>query len=240
MSVPDIHTEVGQWVVEYPHTSRLFEQLKIDYCCAGSRSLEVACRERHLDAESVAAQLREAKRIASSEPTDDWSQAPLPTLCDHIEQTHHLYLKSELPRLTKLIAKVNRVHGDSDPSLPVLQQVFVELRAELEPHLFKEEQVLFPAIRKLVSAAAPLHFPFGTVANPIRMMELEHDGAGNALERIRELTQDFAVPARACNTYLAMLDGLRELEADMHQHVHKENNILFPRALAAERSRAGF
>jgi regulator of cell morphogenesis and NO signaling len=117
-----------------------------------------------------------------------------------------------------------------------VQQALAELRAELEPHMFKEEQILFPAIRWLERSSSPPAFPFGTIANPIRMMEMEHDGAGNALRQIRELTHDYAVPEGACNTYRAMLDGLATLEQDMHVHVHKENSILFPRAVSLEAS----
>lgn len=224
---------VGQWVARHPQLSRLFESLKIDYCCGGGVSLEDACQGRNLDPEQVLAQIHEA--IAERTPQGkDWTQAPLAALCDHIEQTHHAYLKSELPRLTAIIARVAAVHGAGHPELHQVQQTFAELRAELEPHTFKEERILFPAIRQLEQAAAPPAFPFGTVANPIRMMEFEHDHAGDALERLRSLTRDYQPPEGACNTYRAMLDGLRQLEEDMHVHVHKENSILFPRAVALE------
>ena len=160
----------------------------------------------------------------------------LADLANHIEQTHHTYLKSELPRLTQVIEKVVNAHGKLHPELFELQKVFAGLRAELEPHMFKEEMVLFPAIRKLEQSAERPMFPFGTVANPIRMMEHEHDNAGDALAKIRALTREFTVPGGACNTYLAMLDGLEYLENDMHQHVHKENNILFPKAVDREQA----
>jgi regulator of cell morphogenesis and NO signaling len=143
-----------------------------------------------------------------------------------------------LPRLAEIVAKVAAVHGEAHPALLQVQQTFEELRAELEPHMFKEERILFPAIRQLETAAAPPVFPFGTVANPIRVMESEHDHAGGALDRMRVLTDEYLTPSDACNTYRAMLDGLRELEQDMHTHVHKENNILFPRAAEVESSKA--
>jgi regulator of cell morphogenesis and NO signaling len=185
------------------------------------------------------AQLHEAVKAAGGEPTEDWTQASLATLCNHIEQTHHAYLRTELPRLTTLIAKLVDAHGEAHPELPKVQHEFAALRGELEPHMFKEEQVLFPAIRRLEQVKTPPTFPFGTVANPIRMMEHEHDNAGNGLAHIRELTCEYRVPADACNTYRAALHGLSELELDLHQHIHKENNLLFPRAMEMERSLSG-
>ena len=157
-------------------------------------------------------------------------------MCDHIEATHHALLRQELPRLKGLIDKVAAAHGDSHPELGELRQVFAALQAELEPHMFKEEQILFPAIRQLEQAAQQPNFPFGTVANPIRMMEHEHDTAGSALAKIRELTHHFQPPDDACNTYRVMLEALHALEQDMHQHIHKENNILFPRSQQLEAS----
>jgi regulator of cell morphogenesis and NO signaling len=228
----ELNSTVGNWVAQHPNTSRVFESYEIDYCCGGERSLEEACRERQLDAQLV---LKELDRAAGGgqAPAEDWLHASLADLCDHIEQTHHAYLRRELPRLTEMIS-----HADSHPELHDVQRAFAGLRAELEPHMFKEEHVLFPAIRLLERAEASPSFPFGTVANPIRMMEHEHDNAGDALTHIRQLTDGYSVPEGACNTYRVMLDGLHELETDMHQHVHKENNILFPRALKLEESLA--
>lgn len=232
------NTSVGQWVLEHPGTSRVFETRQIDYCCGGGKSLEQACRERQLDPHEVVAELKQAIQ-GDPESAEDWANARLTELCEHIEQTHHVYLRAELPRLTELLARVVQAHGKSHSELARLQQVFADLRAELEPHMLKEERILFPAIRQLEQGEGHPSFPFGTVANPIRVMEHEHDNAGQALLEIRRLTKDFEVPASACNTYRAMLDGLRQLEGDMHQHVHKENNILFPRASNLEQSRVG-
>jgi regulator of cell morphogenesis and NO signaling len=236
MNQLDLQTTVGQWVARYPELSRVFESLKIDYCCGGGVALGEACQGRNLEPESVLARIHEAIAASSSRDETDWTQAPLAALCDNIERTHHAYLKDELPRLAAIVAKVAAVHGDRHPELHEVKQTFAELRAELEPHMFKEERILFPAIRQLERASSALAFPFGTVANPIRMMEFEHDHAGDALERMRVLTSDYQPPEGACNTYRAMLDGLRQLEQDMHIHVHKENNILFPRAVNLESS----
>ncbi len=236
MSHAELQTTVGQWVAQHPQLSRVFETLRIDYCCGGGLTLSEACERRRMDPEQVLAELHDALEARPEGNGTDWTRAPLSTLCDHIEQTHHAYLKSELPRLTAIVEKVAEVHGAAHPELPLVKSTFAELRAELEPHMFKEERILFPAIRQLEQAASAPAFPFGTVGNPIRMMECGHDHAGDALERLRLLTADYRVPEGACNTYRAMLDGLEYLERDMHQHVHKENNILFPRAIALESS----
>ncbi len=236
MAQVNVNSSVGNWVATHPQTSRVFEALQIDYCCGGGTSLEQACWDRGLDPKQVVLQL-EQSLVDEEPPTQDWSHAPLADLCDHIEQTHHAYLKVELPRLTKIVAKVVDAHGTTHPELAMVQEVFATLRAELEPHMLKEEQVLFPAIRQLEQSADDPSFPFGTVANPIRMMEQEHDDAGFALSRLHTLTRDYQVPEGACNTYRAMLAGLRHLERDMHRHVHKENSILFPRAIELEGAR---
>jgi regulator of cell morphogenesis and NO signaling len=178
--------------------------------------------------------------IAGSAAVDDgepvFSSQTLSDMCDSIESSHHAYLRQELPRLTQLVAKVLSVHGAQHTWLSELSDAFQQLREELVPHMFKEEQILFPAIRTIEQSRTVPFFPFGSVDNPIRMMEHEHDVAGQALKTMRETTSDYALPVGGCNTFRAMLDGLRELEYDLHQHIHKENNILFPRAsrLAAE------
>ncbi len=232
----DTSTPVGEWVAEFPQTSRVFQELQIDFCCGGGKPLSEACEAKGLDPDLVASRLSESLATASDEPTQNWSESTLCDLCNHIEATHHAYLKTELPRLGELVDKVAKVHGGNHPEFIELRTVFGDLRSELEPHLMKEEQILFPAIRQLESAASRPSFPFGTVANPIRMMEHEHDNAGSALKRIRDLMSDFVVPDEACNTWRAMLHGLEALELDLHQHVHKENNILFPKAQQLEAS----
>lgn len=236
MSTLDTNATVAHWVSEYPQTAQIFEELQIDYCCGGNIALARACESRQLDASEVLAKLALAVADPRQEPADNWMDSTLADLCEHIQATHHAYLRRELPRLSGLVDKVVAAHGEKHPELQKLQQVFASLRAELEPHMFKEEQILFPAIRQIEQSAKRPSFPFGTVANPIGMMEHEHDVAGNALARIRELTNDFLPPEGACNTYRVMLDSLRTLEKDTHQHIHKENNILFPRAQELENS----
>lgn len=238
MAQVNLNSSVGNWVAAHPQTSRVFESLQIEYCCGGGISLEQACWDRGLNPQQVVQQLEQAVD-EDEQTTENWLSAPLAELCDHIEQTHHAYLKEELPRLTEMVAKVVAAHGEGHPELAAVQEVFASLRAELEPHMFKEERVLFPAIRQLEQSADNPSFPFGAVANPIRTMEQEHDDAGSALSRIHALTHDYQAPEDACNTYRAMLARLRQLERDMHQHVHKENSILFPKAIELERTRVG-
>jgi regulator of cell morphogenesis and NO signaling len=237
MSNLDLNTTVGQWVAHQPNTSHVFEALRIDYCCGGNVPLSQACAERQLDPQRVLGELAAASAEAVGEHIEHWNEATLASLCDNIEQTHHAFLKAELPRLHEMIAKVVGVHGASHPEMSEVRQAFAELRSELEPHMFKEEQVLFPAIRRLEESDTKPGFPFGSIANPIRMMEHEHDVAGDALETIRRATRDYQVPTDVCNTYRAMLDGLQRLEQDLHRHIHKENSILFPRAIQLEQTR---
>jgi regulator of cell morphogenesis and NO signaling len=232
MAEVDMSTAVGTLVANDPSLARVFEELRIDYCCHGNASLASACERHQLDPEQV---LQRLNRSEGAPPdTRNWAVAPLTELCDHIEQTHHAYLRKELPRLDQLTGKVAEVHGTRYPKLHDVKAVFQDLQAELVPHMMKEEQILFPAIRQLEAASQRLSLPFGTVQNPIRMMEHEHDVAGNALGKLHELTNGYQIPRDACNTYCAMLQGLHELELDLHQHIHKENNILFPRAIAQE------
>ncbi len=234
MSALETTAPVGDWVTHHPQTARVLEEFQIDYCCGGHQPLADVCEQRGLDVHAVTSRLNDAISQSADATQSDWTKASPSELCDHIVTTHHAFLRQELPRLTQLVEKVANVHGGKHPELNDLRSVYAELRAELEPHMMKEERVLFPAICQLDQAASAPQFPFGTVANPIRMMEHEHDEVGNALKRIRQLTADFTVPDCACNTYRVMLDSLQNLESDLHQHIHKENNILFPMAQRLE------
>ncbi|MFQ5790463.1 MAG: iron-sulfur cluster repair di-iron protein [Acidobacteriota bacterium] len=237
MSAFEIYDTVGDIVARVPTLSRVFEQAGIDYCCGGKKTLQEACREKRLDPQGFLGRLEGAQSLGDEEVVVDAAAMPLAELADHIEQTHHAYLRSELPRLNAMTEKVASVHGDKEPRLGELRNAFLALAQELSSHMMKEEQILFPMVRQLdASEAAPM-FHCGSLANPIRQMEMEHDHAGSALERQRELTDGYQPPEWACNTYRAMLDALAHLERDLHQHIHKENNVLFPRALEMEREK---
>ncbi|MDE2127150.1 MAG: iron-sulfur cluster repair di-iron protein [Armatimonadetes bacterium] len=224
---------VGQLVAEQPARSRVFERWGLDYCCGGKRPLSEACSAKNLKLQDVLRDLAECEPAAPL-PGQDWTRESLTALCDHIEQTHHAYVREALPRLSMLTEKVARAHGAKHPELVELRSVITSMRTELDNHLLKEEYVLFPLCRALESGSPATGTPCGSVQNPIRRMEAEHTEVGEDLELARALTNDFAPPKDACNTYRAMLQALAEFEADMHRHIHKENSILFPRAVALE------
>jgi regulator of cell morphogenesis and NO signaling len=232
----DLRTTVGDLVKERPTRSHVFEKLQIDYCCGGKLSLAEACKEQELDPQAVLEQLQaaDAQPAPDEVPLIDAEAMSLTDLANHIEQTHHAYLKTELPRLDAITQKVLEVHGSTDRRLADVRRAYVTLYEELVGHLMKEEQILFPMIRQLESVTAVPAFHCGSVANPIRQMEWEHGSAGRALAIINGFTDGFQPPEWACNTYRAMLDGLKQLEWDLHQHIHKENNVLFPKAIRLE------
>lgn len=227
-----LNQTVGDLVTEQPARARVFEQFGIDYCCGGKVLLKEACDNLGLNPASVLNALASADATPPEGP--DCAAMGMAELVDHIVNTHHVYLKSELPRLAGLAEKVLSAHGDKDERIGELANTFHHLREELEMHMMKEEQVLFPAVKELDDASSLPVFHCGALGNPIAVMEMEHDNAGNALAELRRLSDDYAPPEWACNTYRALLDGLSTLEADLHQHIHKENNILFPRILDAE------
>jgi regulator of cell morphogenesis and NO signaling len=233
MSNALIESTVGQLVVERPSRARVFEKLGIDYCCGGKKPLRQAIEEKNLDVGGVL-QALEQESTWQPQVERNWSTASLTDLCDHIEQTHHAYLKYELPRLEFLTAKVADRHGSHRAELVEIHKIFMTLKGEMESHMMKEERILFPLCRQLDQADGPVASHCGSVSNPIAVMIREHDDAGDALARIRDLSNDYTPPLDACNTYRATFDGLRQLELDMHQHVHKENNILFPKAARVE------
>lgn len=230
-------TRVGKIVAQVPATARVFEKHQIDYCCQGNKTLGEACVARQLDPAQICRELDQVVAVPGTN-TVPWSNQPLGELCDHIVARHHDYLREELPRLSGLIDKVVQAHGESHPELLTVKAQFRMLRAELEPHMAKEEQILFPAIRALEQANRSIGFPFGSLGNPIRCMEHEHAGSGEALSALRQLTNGYQPPLNACPTYRVMLDSLARLELDLHEHIHKENQILFPRAQDLERQLA--
>jgi regulator of cell morphogenesis and NO signaling len=225
-------TMLGDIVAARPALARVFERLGLDYCCGGKRPLAAACAGRKLDVAIVLALLEAAVTGPETGPAEvDAADMTLTQLADHIEQTHHTYLKAELPRLVEMAGRVAMKHGWRDARLPAVSQTVGALADEMSNHMWKEEKVLFPIVRA-IDAGATDGFHCGSIANPIRQMEAEHESAGNAVARLRELTDGFTPTPESCNTHRALLAGLAELESDLHRHVHKENNILFPRAIA--------
>jgi regulator of cell morphogenesis and NO signaling len=231
-------TTVGEIAAENPAATRLFESHHVDFCCGGQKTLGDACRELGISAQQILAELEHAVQTPN-QSARDWTKASLTALTEHIVATHHEYLKREMPRLQQMTAKVVQAHGKNHgDSLNALAGIFAALKDELDAHLHKEEMVLFPYITRLESfrnaGVQPLPPPFGTVANPIHMMLAEHDNAGHALQEMRRVTGDYTVPPDGCATYRALFQGLQEMEADLHTHIHLENNILFPKAIRLE------
>lgn len=234
MSTLDAKTPVGRLVAEHLGRARVFDRLGIDYCCGGKTALDRACWEKGLDVFEVLRELAASDARATEAESIDWNRAPMSDLADHIVAVHHAYLRRELPRLADLMEKVVAAHGARHPDLGAVHATLLSLKAELESHMLKEEKVLFPIIKQLETATTLPSFHCGSVNNPILVMEHEHEDAGTALAQLRAWTGGYQAPEDACNTYRAALAGLAELEADLHRHIHKENEILFPRALAAE------
>lgn len=230
---------VREVAIELPQSTRLFETLRIDYCCGGNRPLAEACASAGINVDNVMEMLNEVSESNSPKTGElEFANASLPDLITHILNTHHVFTKSEMQRLQLLTDKVIAAHGTNHPELIQLGELFQKLCADLKPHMFKEEQVLFPYMMAMSQAAeqkrtAPFA-PFGTVNNPIRMMMMEHDTAGEILRDMRALTSDYKVPADRCISYQTLYQAMEDFEKDLHQHIHLENNILFPNALAME------
>jgi regulator of cell morphogenesis and NO signaling len=229
---------VREYALEIPAATRIFEKLGIDYCCGGGKSLVDACTAVGISVDEVLESLNAEVNSVSTSAAKDWQALSQAELITHIVNKHHAFTREELVRLEALLAKVSGVHGKNHPELFQIQDQFGKLREELEPHMLKEESVLFPYIVRMEEAAvANQTLPppsFRTVQNPVRVMMAEHDAAGYILGRMREASSDYAVPPDACISYQTLYSALKELEADLHQHIHLENNILFPQAVEVE------
>lgn len=222
-------TPVGEIVRALSASARVFEKLNIDYCCGGKKSLAEACNATKLDAATVVAMLYAVDAVPDGVRRDSDAMT-LSELCDHIQETHHAYLQEELPRLDFLTRKVAAVHGAHEPRLLVLRQVFQDFNAEMTSHTEEENHTVFPTIRRLEKGKQSTP---AIVRSICKKLEYDHDRAGAALEQFNKLTDGYSAPDWACNTFRALYDALAHLEKDMHQHVHKENNVLFPKAIAA-------
>lgn len=218
---------VGEIVAESPSQARVFQAFGIDFCCQGGRTLREACTLKGIPLESVLDQL-EAGSAEKTTPENNPALLPPVELIEHIVGTHHQYLVTELPRIRAMAARVAQVHGGHTPSLVETYEVFCGMADELADHMVKEEQILFPAIKTLFAGGTPAM----PLDGPVAMMLQEHEDAGGALAKMRELTHGFTAPPEACNTYRALFAGLAELEEDLHRHIHLENSVLFPQALA--------
>lgn len=225
----DVAISLGDLVIQDPRRSRVLAGFGIDYCCNGHRSLEEAAQEAGLDLGDIVKAL-DLPAPAAGEIREHPRE--LSALAHDIIDTHHAYIWEEVPRLKELMDKVHRVHGDHHPELTAIRDAFNEVVDELDPHLTKEERAVFPAISKLEKAQTP--HPSGSLKEPIEKLRAEHDELGQLLRNLRELTDGYTPPADGCTSYRLLFKGLEEMEFDLHEHIHKENNILFPRVLEFE------
>jgi regulator of cell morphogenesis and NO signaling len=231
--------KVKDLVNTYPASLRLFEQLGIDYCCGGFRTLDEACQKANLPTNEVIGLLEATENVP--QPTSpDWQRERMTALIDYIVERHHGFTRQEITRLENLLEKVCSVHAPKHPEVLQLKALFDVLKQDLVPHMLKEEQVLFPYITRLEEAVEAKQSPampfFGTVQHPVNKMMSEHDTAGDVLRDIRKLTNDYQCPPDGCITFQTLYAALEAFEIDLHEHIHLENNLLFPRALAVEKS----
>ena len=226
---------LGEIVAKDQRKAQVFKKYGLDFCCGGRKTVKEACAEKGLDVTQVEQELMHADKLLSSRPIPyaEWS---LDFLADYIVNTHHSYVKKNLPDLLVYATKVMKVHGSHHPELIKIYQLVEEVNTELTAHMLKEERVLFPYIKELVVAknnTTSIHTAhFGTVQNPINMMEMEHELVGKNLAEIRHLSGNYSLPEDACASYSLLYRMLDEFEEDLHLHVHLENNILFPMAAA--------
>jgi len=229
---------IREIALEAPLTTKVFENYKIDYCCGGHHYFLDACRNANADALNVLKEINDCLESATVTELDWVKDASLAKLIDYIVDKHHVYTQYEINNLTPLMAKVASRHGENHPELYTLKELFGDICDDLAPHLLKEERVLFPYINELEdfqikNGKVPMSC-FGTVRNPVGMMMREHDTAGEILRSMREVSHDYEIPEGACPSYTALLTRLEAFEKDLHQHIHLENNVLFPKAIEIE------
>jgi regulator of cell morphogenesis and NO signaling len=224
-------------------TAAIFQRYGLDFCCRGNRTVEAACEEAGISPDRVQRDLADATALPAAGCAPRFNEWDLPTLTTYIVATHHRYVREQLPVISVHAQKVARVHGTRHPEMVAVADIVERVADEMTSHMAKEEGVLFPFIDRLAAAyaqgGAVPPAPFGTVENPIRMMEAEHESAGDAMAEIRALTEGYRVPDDACGTFAVLLQELEAFERDLHQHVHLENNILFPKALTLESGEQG-
>ena len=219
-------------------TAQVFKNHNIDFCCKGNRSIIEASKSQNVDPELIIREI-EAISVAGKEGTTDFKSWPLDLLADYIEKTHHKYVETQIPILNQYLDKLCNVHGKNHPELFEIAEEFKHSGGELTAHMKKEEFILFPFVRKMMAAKqsnSQLEKPhFGTVDNPVQMMMHEHEVEGDRFRKIAALSNEYTPPKDGCGTYQVTFALLREFEADLHLHIHLENNILFPKSIAMEK-----
>ncbi len=229
---------IREIAIENPSTIRVFERFGIDYCCGGRKPLQQACDELRLSFDQVSEKIAEVMNADTPGTGPSWDDVSLAKIIQIIVRKHHVFTRQELPRLKALAAKVESRHGQAHPELQSVHECVKKLEAEMFDHMEKEEHVLFTAIARaehgLRSGMDLPRTPFGSFENPVRRMMAEHDVAGQLCSEIKRLSSDYCPPENACPSYRGLYAGLQDFERDLHQHVHLENNILFPRAMQLE------
>lgn len=224
---------VGELVAKDYRTATVFKKYGIDFCCNGNRTILEACDKKNVTPEALITNLEEASASAGN-ANIDYQSWPLDLLADYIEKKHHRYVEKRIEEITPFLQKIVRVHGERHPELLQVEYLFAQSAAELTEHMAKEEKVLFPFIREMVTGKAT-KASFGTVQNPISVMMEEHTHEGERFEKIAELTNNYTTPADACNSYQVTFALLKEFDEDLHLHIHLENNILFPKSIELEK-----
>ena len=227
---------LAEIVTDNIRSAIIFEEAGLDFCCKGNRSLESACADKNIDLQKIVSELRKLSDSGNgTQNVNDWQ---LDFLVDYIVNNHHQYVRRMIPVISLHADKVASVHGNNHSETLKIADLFLAVREELEAHMMKEERILFPQIKQMVLAQNEnsqfFPPPFGTIQNPIRMMELEHTSAGDAMHQIKELSNNYTHPEDSCNTFKALYSELKEFEQDLHKHIHLENNILFPKAIKLE------
>ncbi|GAB3428725.1 iron-sulfur cluster repair di-iron protein [Niabella aquatica] len=226
-------TIVGELVARDYRTAPVFKEHGIDFCCNGNRTIQEACEQKHVAIDMLIQHLLQVS-VHRGNINIDYQSWPPDLLADYIEKKHHRYVKNRIREITPFLQKVARVHGERHPELLQVEYLFAASATELTEHLKKEEQILFPYIRKTITEG-PSRPAFGTVENPISVMMDEHSSEGARFQKIAELTDNYTPPEDACNTYRVTFSLLKEFEEDLHLHIHLENNILFPKAIELEK-----
>ncbi|PWN69462.1 iron-sulfur cluster repair di-iron protein [Chryseobacterium phosphatilyticum] len=228
---------IGNMVAEDFRTAAIFKRHGIDFCCKGGRTIEEACNNKKLDPEKIYEELEALPKNEGS--SIDFNSWPLDLLTDYIEKTHHRYVEEKAPVIKVFLDKLCKVHGGRHPELFEINTLFNQSAHDLSAHMKKEELILFPFVKKMVTAkisGQPLPYPvFNTVENPVHMMEHEHTVEGDRFRKMAEITNEYLPPADACNTYKVAFAMLQDFENDLHKHIHLENNILFPKAIRLEK-----
>ncbi len=229
---------IGELVAQDYRTASVFKNYGIDFCCNGKRTISDACTSENIDPELMVRNLEDVIKVDTGGSTD-YNSWPIDLLADYVEKKHHRYVDAKIPEIQPYLDKVCRVHGQRHPELLEISKLFNESAEELSNHMVKEESIVFPYIRKMVASKqqkTTMEKPhFGTIENPIQMMMQEHDTEGERFRRIEALTDNYTPPSDACNTYHVTFALLKEFQDDLHLHIHLENNILFPKAIALEK-----